>query len=130
MEAAVLSRPTDTTPEAATKEDVFTADTLADAVAFLKQQGYHQEFVALAEGLKDLESKKVYSPENASILQILRFEGYSDIDDMSVLYAIVCDDGTKGWIADAYGVHANPHLSGLLMRMKDKRNQRVWHEVA
>ena len=48
---------------------------------------------------------------------------------MSVLYAISCDDGTKGWIADAYGTYANPDLSGLLMKMKDKRAQKKKQEI-
>lgn len=123
-EVTLASPSAGTVHEGATKEVLLSADTLADAIAFLNQQGFKKEFVALAEGLRNLESKKVYPPESVSIMQVFRFEGYSDIDDMSVLYAIACDDGTKGWIADAYGIYANPDLAGLLMRMKDDRTQK------
>lgn len=111
------------------KEAVTSVETLVEAIAYLNQQGYKKEFIALAEGLKDLESKEVYPPDKISIEKVFRFEGYSDIDDMSVLYAITCDDGTKGWIADAYGTYANPDLSDLLMKMKDKQTQKKKQEM-
>lgn len=43
-----------------------------------------------------------------------RFEGISDPDDMSVVYAIESGDGTRGIIGDAFGVYANPELGGFL----------------
>ena len=115
--------------DATAKEAVTSVETLVEAIAYLNQQGYKKEFTALAEGLKDLETKEIYPPEKISIEKVFRFEGYSDIDDMAVLYAITCDDGTKGWIADAYGTYANPDFSDLLMNMKDTRTQKKKQEM-
>jgi hypothetical protein len=46
-----------------------------------------------------------------------RFEGASDPDDMSVVYAIKIDNGLKGIVADAFGVYANPDLGGFLEKV-------------
>jgi hypothetical protein len=47
-----------------------------------------------------------------------RFEGASDPDDMSVVYAMESDDGLKGVIADAFGLYANPDLGVFLEKVK------------
>jgi hypothetical protein len=36
---------------------------------------------------------------------------------MSVVYAVESDDGTKGIIADAFGVYANPELGSFLSKV-------------
>lgn len=44
-----------------------------------------------------------YGPEEVTIVDFYRFEGESNPDDMSILYAIECADGTRGTISSAYG---------------------------
>ena len=51
------------------------------------------------------ESRKFNSNE-LKIVQIHRFEGISNPDDSSILYAIESQDGFKGLLVDAYGVYA------------------------
>lgn len=58
--------------------------------------------------------------DELSIVEHYRFEGASDPDDMSVIYAIKSDDGLKGIVADAFGVYANPDLGGFLEKVKFK----------
>lgn len=91
-----------------------TSDDLLNTVTFLRKQGFSNEFIAVEGGLKEINTQKVYKAKELIILKAFRFEGNSDVDDMSVLYAIQANDGVKGWIADAYGTYANPHLCEVL----------------
>jgi len=52
-----------------------------------------------------------------------RFEGASDPDDMSVVYAFESHDGSRGIIADAFGLYANPDLGGFLEKVKIREGQ-------
>jgi hypothetical protein len=51
-----------------------------------------------------------------------RFEGVSDPDDLSVVYAREANDGTRGALTDAYGTYVNPHLSAFLKKVPMKEN--------
>ena len=92
--------------------------TLAEAIAFVERLGYAHEFVPGADGLKDLVTGKTYRPEQLVIRDVYRFEGYTDPDDLSVLYVLEADDGTRGWVSDAYGPYASPVLAEHLDKMK------------
>jgi prophage maintenance system killer protein len=83
------------------------SDNLLDTLIFIRQQGFSKEFIAVEEGLKEINEQKLYKPEELTILKVFRFEGSSDVDDMAVLYAIQTNDGLRGWISDAYGTYAN-----------------------
>ncbi len=92
--------------------------TLAEAIEFVEKLGYTHELVPVAEGLKDLVSGKVYRPEQLTIREVYRFEGYTDPDDLSVLYVLEADDGARGWVSDAFGPYASPELAEHLDKMK------------
>ena len=63
------------------------------------------------QAFRDVNSGKTSKAENLAIVEHYRFEGASDPDDMSIVYALESSDGTRGTIADAYGVYANPQLA-------------------
>ncbi len=92
--------------------------SLTQAIAYVEQLGFTHEFVAVEEGMKDLVTKKVYAPESLVIKDVFRFEGYTDPDDLSVLYVLEASDGVRGWVSDAYGPYASPVLAEHLDKMK------------
>ena len=98
------------------------ASTLYEAIKYLNARGYRSEFLAGPEGLTEAQSQKRYKPEDLKIVKVFRFEGNTDLDDMSVLYAIESNDGKKGWLADAYGVYANPYLQEYIDRIELERD--------
>jgi hypothetical protein len=55
------------------------------------------------------------------ITEYYRFEGMSDPEDSSVIYALESKDGHKGIIIDAYGAYSDEHISAFLsnVRVKD-----------
>jgi hypothetical protein len=89
-------------------------DTLYDVVVRLKRSGYTAEFFPSNERLRDINTGKSYSPEELTIRSVFRFEGLTDVDDMAVLFALEADDGTKGWIGDAYGAYSDSALADIM----------------
>ena len=79
-----------------------------------KEEGIRSEFEFLDQAFRDVDSEKTFTADELTIVEHHRFEGASDPEDMSVVYAIESQDGTRGIIADAFGVYANPDLGGFL----------------
>jgi uncharacterized protein YodC (DUF2158 family) len=112
--------------ELMTKEEAQgTFNELSTAIYFLIAKGFTKQFLPEKEYLISLPDGDKYKPEEMSIIRVFQFEGFTDIDDMSVLYAIETEDGTKGWIANAQGLYENNDLKSLLTRMKTKQLQQL-----
>ena len=88
--------------------------SMTEAIQDLMKRGFSANFEFLDKALRDVDSGRTFQAEELTIVEHYRFEGTSDPDEMSVVYAVESDDGTKGIIADAFGVYANPELGGFL----------------
>jgi hypothetical protein len=97
--------------------------TMAEAVEDLKQRGFTTNFEFLNQAFRDVDTGKVYQADELTIVEHYRFEGASDPDDMSVVYAIESAGGSKGIIADAFGTYANPSLGRFLERVSIHEEQ-------
>lgn len=74
----------------------------------LEAKGYTDQFrVEKGKLLSIKDSKKKYKSKDVMAANFFRFEGISNPDDMSVLYAIETADGNKGTLVDAYGLYAD-----------------------
>lgn len=85
----------------------------------LNEQGFTHQFQATEEGLKDLTTGDVYSPADVKVTDFFRFEGISDPDDMSILYAIQTKDGHKGTLVDAYGLYADSKVGEFMIEVEN-----------
>ncbi len=77
-------------------------DTLSTAVDALTKEGFIEDFKAEENCIKALYAKKEYQPEDLTIVKSFRFEGMTNPDDESELFAIVAIDGTKGTLVMSY----------------------------
>lgn len=100
----------------ATTEDM---RTLASCINKLILDGYTADLKVTEKGLFAIEKKKHYKPEQVHIVNFFRFEGASDPADNSILYAIELADGTKGVLADAYGVYADTEIEKFIKQVED-----------
>jgi hypothetical protein len=91
---------------------------MVEAIQELKKGGFTANFEFLNQAFRDVDSGRTFTADELTIVEHYRFEGTSDPDDMSVVYAIEVDGGPKGIIADAYGLYANPNLGGFLEKVK------------
>lgn len=79
---------------------------MVDALNDLKKRGYGHDFNLKPFCLECASLQLQLHPEEFEIKEVYRFEGMSDPDDNSVLYAIESNQGIKGVLVDAYGTYA------------------------
>jgi len=67
----------------------------------------------------DNSSAKTYGPEDVTIVDFYRFEGESNPDDMSILYAIEANDGVRGTISSAYGTYGDADANEFMLQVEN-----------
>ena len=80
----------------------------------LNGRGFTEQFKAVPEGLSAVRSGQTFAPGEVTIVENYRFEGESDPDDMSIVYAIETRSGVRGTLIDAFGVYADPRVGAFL----------------
>lgn len=91
--------------------------TLSDATNDLKARGYINDFNLQSDCIECPASKLQLSPEHFTVDEFHRFEGMSNVDDNSIVFAITSDTGVKGLLVDAYGVYANSLSEAMIRRL-------------
>jgi len=79
----------------------------------LNKKGYTADFQVVGDQLLDVQDNKPYTQKDVKIVDISRFEGITNPDDMAILYVIETNDGKKGTISDAFGVYGDPNLGAF-----------------
>jgi hypothetical protein len=88
--------------------------TLARAIDDLTRSGFIEHFGVSGNDLRSFDSGRKFTAEQVVIREYHRFEGVSDPDDMSIVYAIEGRGGVRGTLVDAYGVYSDPTVSAFL----------------
>ncbi|MCP2044278.1 phosphoribosylpyrophosphate synthetase [Pontibacter sp. HSC-36F09] len=92
--------------------------TLSGALNDLKKRGYTEDF-NLKENCIVCASKSLeLKPEEFYIDEVHRFEGMSNPDDNSVIYAISSSSGVKGVLVDAYGPYAQAITPEMAQKLR------------
>jgi hypothetical protein len=106
------------TPTAMQDKEEMTSLTTVEKK--LKSQGYTHDFSVQEDRLTtmDNDSARTFNPEEVTIVDYFRFEGESNPDDTSILYAIETTDGTKGTISSAYGVYADQDVDQFILKVE------------
>jgi hypothetical protein len=91
--------------------------TVTKILKTLADRGYTANLGVIEGALRVLDTGKVLRPEDLVIREVHRFEGESNPDDMSVVYAIESKDGTRGVIVDAFGTYADPQVREALKQV-------------
>ncbi|RYZ46446.1 MAG: hypothetical protein EOO14_24595 [Chitinophagaceae bacterium] len=84
----------------------------------LEKYGYNEQFRVEKGRLVGIESKKKYKPADVKAVNFYRFEGITDPDDMSILYAIETCDGCKGTLTDAYGLYSDDETGDFMKQVE------------
>src|SRR5438128_11275975 len=70
------------------------------ALECLDREGFTEHFAVDGASLRGLDGGKTFRPDEVLIRKLARFEGVSDPDDMSIVYAIESRDGTRGTLIE------------------------------
>jgi hypothetical protein len=92
--------------------------SITECLDILQRKGFVDQFRVEAGGMVSTSGGKKYAPDDALAVDFFRFEGITDPEDMSILYAIETVDGKKGTLIDAYGLYADPEVSEFVKEME------------
>lgn len=98
--------------------------TMAEAISGLRQRGFTADFEIVENFLRSPVNGHTFKPEDVKVVEHHRFEGETNPDDMSVVYAIESRDGDRGIIVDAYGTYASPAVGELLSQARRQKDMR------
>ena len=88
-------------------------ETLSEAVEDLERQGYTDELTITEDGL--FNNAAPLDPARFIIDSFHRFEGPSDPADMSIIYAVRCEElGLKGLLVGDYGGKAEDFIHRMV----------------
>ncbi|MFA6944635.1 MAG: phosphoribosylpyrophosphate synthetase [Pedobacter sp.] len=91
---------------------------LLEAVNGLRSRGYNYDFHYEDACLFCASISEKFQADDLKITEYYRFEGMSDPEDSSVIYAIESKQGHKGIIIDAYGAYSDEHKTAFLSNIK------------
>ena len=97
-------------------------ETLSEATDRLSSAGYRDSFRAETGGLRALAARKLFTPDQLVVEEVVRFEGPSDPGDEAILFALRSDDGeVRGTYASGYGTGLDPVNAEVVRRLPSRR---------
>lgn len=84
----------------------------------LEREGYTDQYRVEKGKLCDVTNNKKYKAKDVKAVNFYRFEGISNPDDMSILYAIETSDGRKGTLVDAYGMYSDDETGEFMNQIE------------
>lgn len=101
-------------------QDKIEERSLVNVLNRLRKDGYKYDFKVSGQGkLCNMVNKDEFGPDQVRIVDFYRFEGESDPDDMSILYAVETSSGLKGTISNSYGPYADTGVDSFLKQVED-----------
>jgi hypothetical protein len=98
------------------------AYTLVTVLDDLKKKGYTLDFNIAFDKLQCVQNGVCLNPEQFEIVEHFRFEGDSNPDDQSILYAVESKDGKlKGVLVNAYGIYSDPVSDEMLQKLSAQK---------
>ena len=93
--------------------------TLSETINGLKKEGYTLDFNISQECLVCNKPNMTLSPDDFEIDKVYRFEGESNPDDQSILYAISSPKfNVKGLLVNGYGISAVEISDALISKLR------------
>jgi hypothetical protein len=95
-----------------------TYNNLVEATNDLMKRGYTENLSLEGDTVDDKEKKIKMTADDFEIDEFYRFEGASNPDDMSIIYAVNSSKyQLKGVLVNAFGTYANNSESAILAKL-------------
>ena len=92
--------------------------SLSEAINSLKDEGFTEDFNLCDAGVENKAKKNIHKAVDLNVVKYYRFEGQTNPDDSTILYAIETSTGEKGLLVDAYGVYAGNVSREMIEKLK------------
>jgi EAL domain-containing protein (putative c-di-GMP-specific phosphodiesterase class I) len=96
-------------------------ETLTEAIAALKQQGYTEDFNLKENCLECIAGRQELLPNEFNIDKSFRFDVDEDPSDQAVLYAISSTvHNLKGLLVNGYGIYSDDVSNEMLEKLNER----------
>ncbi len=102
---------------------MYAYETLSQATNDLNKRGYTMDF-NLAENCLVCNGNE-YEADDFEIVEFYRFEGDSNPDDLSAVYALEGINGEKGILVTGYGISAEGRAAAILKKLKFREQDSI-----
>ncbi|MCM0667638.1 phosphoribosylpyrophosphate synthetase [Flavobacterium tyrosinilyticum] len=93
-------------------------DTLTEAINTKQAEGYTFDFNLSNSTLNCKTLNQTFEANEFHVDAFYRFEGDSNPDDSSILYAIRTQSGVKGLLVDAYGAYSDNLNAAMIQKLQ------------
>ena len=94
-------------------------DTLSEAMNALTKEGYTLDFNMKSDCIYCRAEELELSPKDFKIDRVFRFEGMTNPDDSSILFAISgINEPVKGTLVDAYGAYSDRLNADMIAKLQ------------
>lgn len=93
----------------------------------LESRGFTDQYRVENGRLVSVDSGRKFQPDEVTAVNFYRFEGISNPDDMSILFAIETSDGSKGTFIDAYGFYADEEAGEFMRKVETHKSVKGVH---
>lgn len=103
---------------------LYNYETSSEAINDLIKRGYTTDYTIKTESecLLCVKTAKQLSPDEFEIVETYRFDGMTDPEDETVIYAISSkNDNSKGLIINSFGIYSDSIMSTIIERLKNKK---------
>lgn len=95
--------------------------TMVEAVSDLAKRGYSHNF-SISNNSQLIEGNQYhFYPFEVELHEFHRFEGNTNPDDMSIVYAVKTINGMKGTVVDSFGVQGSEVVSEFMNKVVQKQ---------
>jgi hypothetical protein len=94
-------------------------DSLVRVLAAVEELGFYSQFEVNGKNLVSLKTDNHFQSDEVKIVHFYRFEGESNPDDSSIMYAIECNTGEKGTLVDGYGTAADSETANFMRNVEN-----------
>jgi hypothetical protein len=96
-------------------------ETMQEAMTRLRGDGYDDDLDVRNAKIVRIGGEGAWTPEEVTVDETVRFEGPSDPDDMSVLYALGLPEGRRGLLVAPYGPEVTAEDAEVMRRLAGRQ---------
>jgi hypothetical protein len=96
-------------------------DSLVTVLAKVEKLGFRSQFEVTGKNLVSLKTNKHFQTNEVKIVHFYRFEGESNPEDSSIMYALEGNNGEKGTLVDGYGTTADTDTANFMLNLKSQK---------